>query len=557
MISSLDFTAYRKLKNIKIGFNSKINIIAGTNGTGKSSILHIISNSFQSVVKTDPFVKDSNALDVINRMNKLANPKIETLTRGDKDYNDPAIGTKGALYKCNYKDGYSLSFRRHNSDNKNLKRFSVKPNYAKNSNDSLPKLPIIYLGLFRLFSYGEFYEDNLIKDIATKLPDKYLEILGDHYFDFTGQRIEFDNFKNMGDIKNRANFTTEQEGIDSNTISAGEDNLFIILFALVTLRYYFDSIDSTKEVESILLIDELDASLHPAFQLELIDLFIEYASDYKIQFVATSHSMSLLEHVLNNPKHCKAIYLLDEIHKVREMQDPDIHKINMWLKNQTRSEIYLENKIPIISEDDEARFFLDLLFNHYETLTGINLNHFFHKVKANLSSEAIRNLVNDDFLLRTTLRGVFILDGDQNGQTDYNKNLITLPGDDSPEKIVFDHAEDLFKDEETEFWENDVLDNSGMTKLNFRSDILPEIKMIEQDIEDAQSTKGLRRTLNKKLFNKYNTFWKFVLKDWIENPKNLKSINKFFRSLNIVFKRSSEFHGIDSKQWDFIDVDYD
>lgn len=556
MIANLDFVAYRKLKNIKIGFSSKINIISGTNGTGKSSILHIISNSFKSVVKTDSFVNDPNALDVINRMNKLANPKIETLTRGDKDYNDPAIGTKGVLYKCNYINGYSLSFRRHNSDNKKLKRFSVKPIYAKNSNDSLPELPIIYLGLFRLFSYGEFYEDNLIKDITTKLPEKYLEILGNHYFDFTGQRIEFDNFKNMGDIKNRANFTTEQDGVDSNTISAGEDNLFIILFALVTLRYYFDSIDSTREVESILLIDELDASLHPAFQLQLIDLFIEYSDKYKIQFVATSHSMSLLEHVLNNPKHCKSIYLLDEIHKVRDMKDPDIHKINMWLKNQTRSEIYLENKIPIISEDDEARFFLELLFNHYESLTGINLDNFFHKVKAKLSSEAIRNLVNDDFLLRTTLRGAFILDGDQNGQTDYNKNLITLPGDDSPEKIIFDHAEYLFEDDETDFWENDVLDNSGMTRVNFRTHILPELKKIEQDIEVAPSTKGLRRNLNKKLFNKHSIFWKFVLKEWIEDPKNIKSINNFFRGLNIVFKRASEFHGIDSKLWDFEEIKY-
>jgi predicted ATP-dependent endonuclease of OLD family len=77
----------------------------------------------------------------------------------------------------------------------------------------------------------------------------------------------------MGDVKTRADFASNNAGIDSNTISAGEDNIFIILNALISLKYYFQSIRSQNPAESILLIDELDATLHPSLQSKLLLLF--------------------------------------------------------------------------------------------------------------------------------------------------------------------------------------------------------------------------------------------------------------------------------------------
>ena len=98
----------------------------------------------------------------------------------------------------------------------------------------------------------------------------------------------------MGDIKVRSEFTSNIEGIDSNTISAGEDNLSIILTAVISLKYYYESISPSKEVESVLLIDELDATLHPAFQIKLLNLFREMSEKYKIQVVFTTHSICFL-----------------------------------------------------------------------------------------------------------------------------------------------------------------------------------------------------------------------------------------------------------------------
>ena len=166
MIKQINIVQYRKLKNIQFDFSKGINIISGTNGTCKTSLLHIISNAFQAVPKSFEYLSDPKVLDTIKSLNKLNNPKIESLTRGDNEYNDPAPNIKGPLFRCEYFDETSLEFRKHNSPKNN--RFSIKPKYPKDKKESLPIIPIIYLGLFRLYSFGEFNNDDEIKDINKK-----------------------------------------------------------------------------------------------------------------------------------------------------------------------------------------------------------------------------------------------------------------------------------------------------------------------------------------------------------------------------------------------------
>ena len=61
-----------------------------------------------------------------------------------------------------------------------------------------------------------------------------------------------------------------------------------VISALVSLKYYFQNITSTNEIESVLLIDEFDATLHPSLQFKLLDIFRTYSTDYKIQNVSES-----------------------------------------------------------------------------------------------------------------------------------------------------------------------------------------------------------------------------------------------------------------------------
>ncbi|MCG8484452.1 MAG: ATP-binding protein [Clostridia bacterium] len=235
-------------------------------------------------------------MEIIKKVNNNMNPKVESLTRGDKVYNNPANGLKGTLFAVDYFDKDPLEFRRHNSKINN--RYDIKPYYRRGSNDSLPCCPILYLGLSRLLPFGEFHKDDEIKEIRKTLPSEYQKEIECIYERFTGLSISTTEQQKMGDIKIRADFNTNKKGIDSNTISAGEDNLFIIITAIVSLKYYHDSIQSHNTVESVLLIDELDATLHPSLQFKIIDLFNEYSNQYKIQIVFTTHSLSLIEYTL-------------------------------------------------------------------------------------------------------------------------------------------------------------------------------------------------------------------------------------------------------------------
>ena len=121
-----------------------------------------------------------------------------------------------------------------------------------------------------------------MQKIKKNLPSEYQQLITKLYSNLSGINISAVSSQKMGDIKTRADFESDKEGIDSNTISAGEDNLFIIICALVSLRYYF---------ESILLIDEFDATLHPSLQNRLLKIFREYAEAYKIQIIFTTQQI--------------------------------------------------------------------------------------------------------------------------------------------------------------------------------------------------------------------------------------------------------------------------
>ncbi len=554
MIKKIKVEKYRKLKQIEFDFEKGINVLSGTNGTCKTSILHIISNSFQAVSKNNTWINEQNCIDIIKSINGITNPKIEALTKGDKKYNDPAPEYKGTLFSCNYIDGLTLDFRRHNSKTffgKN--RYSVKPLYKRGSKDSLPQVPIIYLGLSRLFSYGEYQNEENIKSINKKLPQKYLEEICLMYESFTGIKISYSGQQKMGEIKTRAEFSSDFDGIDSNTISAGEDNLFIIITSLVSLHYYFDSINSTREIESILLIDEIDATLHPAFQIKLLKILNEYQNKYKIQYIFTTHSLTLIENALENKYN--VIYLMDNITSVHKMPDVDIYKIKMNLKSALKKDIYLNSSIPIFTEDAEARLFLNCMFDYYEreykdkfrSVRGL-----FHFVDANISSDNLYNIFDDSKLLRSTMRSICILDGDQHEKHNLTNHVIVLPGKVAPETLIFNYVKELY-DNDDPFWLDSTIQELGYTKTYYRDNIKSNIENIEKKIQEkkdkGETTKGIRREENKKLFNDYKRFFELVIKNWIESALNRNELTKFYNDLKILFRKVSEFHDISSKEW--------
>lgn len=550
MIQKITINQYRKLKNLKFEFLKGINLISGTNGTCKTSLLHIASNSFQKMNKSRSWLQDNSCLTTINKINNIINPKIESLTKGDKKYKDPAIGHTGALFSVDYFGGDSLEFRRHNSEVNDSHRYAVKPLYRGGTQDSLPFCPVIYLGLARLYAFGEFQDDSEVKRLNDILPQRYQSEASEIYKELTGISISTLATQKMGDIKTRIDFISDSVGIDSNTISAGEDNVMIIIIAVLSLKYYFESINSTREVESVLLIDEIDATLHPSLQFKLLDFLRKYSVEYKMQVIFTTHSLSLLEYSLKRKDN--VIYLIDNITNVLIMDSPDIYKIKMYLHDITRDNIYINKAIPVFTEDDEARVFLKIIFDYFEEQSPdfSKVRRFFHLVEVNIGADNLKNIFNDSYLLNSTMRSICILDGDQH--PDYSNYIITLPGGESPEEMIMNYSRILF-DNDDKFWVNDTILDLNYGKITYRNNILPDIESISNGIRelknDKKSTRGVKREKNKEVFNKHKTFFNLLFKDWVNNDEHNEQVDKFYKSLNIMFKKVAEFHGINPNDW--------
>ena len=563
----IEFIQYRKLKNLKIDFDDNINIIAGTNGTCKSSILHLISNSHQKVSNSSK----NPVLPTIQKINKIFNPKIEALARGDKKYNDPAPGVAGTLYTAVF-ENYSLDFRRHNSKTiNNHDRFAIKPKYKRGTSDRLPEIPIIYLGTFRLFSYGEWDGESKFKNIINKLPEKYLDELSELYKKFTGYEIHFDGkLNNFGGIRSKTEFSTTTKGIDSNTISAGEDNLLTILTSLVSLKAYYESInpdennsvesinpdennsaesinpDENNSAESILLIDELDASLHPEFQIKLINEFKEFSNEYKIQIFFTTHSFSLIDYSLDK-RIGKLIYLTDQVDHVDLLSNINKYSINALLQNNLVQNIYGNTPIPVLLEDDEAKDFFNNLLQSYQENHSITIMPFFHIVDAKLPSEAIKALATDRYAKQSSIRTISIVDGDQTlDAKSLNHNLFSLPGESSPEELIFDYLKEILVNDDN-FWKKGDLVELGYTKKYVQDQLLSQLAELETKLKLPGSHHGDRREGNKKIYQSDSDFWNYVMKYWIDN--NEQEVNKFFQKLHISFYKTAPFYNIDQSKW--------
>jgi len=298
------------------------------------------------------------------------------------------------------------------------------------------------------------------------------------------------------------------------------------------------------------LIDEMDATLHPAFQIKLLNLFREMSELYKIQIVFTTHSMSLLEEMVSRKDN--VIYLIDNVTSVYQMEDPDIYKIKMHLQSLTQEDIYEDRIIPLFTEDDEARCLLDLLFDYYQKTYPEfrNVCGLFHKVLTNIGADNLTGIFTDSKLLHTTMRSICILDGDH--RSDITNFIVSLPGNSSPETVLLNYIKKLY-DEDDVFWKDRTIVDKGYTKTYYITNVKNPVDEFEAELnrlhESGESAKGKRRAFNKKLFNDNRNFFILVFKHWINNPINKPEVDRFYNQLRTLFWKVAPYHEINPKDW--------
>lgn len=194
------------------------------------------------------------------------------------------------------------------------------------------------------------------------------------------------------------------------------------------------------------------------------------------------------------------VYLHDNRNSVHPLDNPDWPTIRMHLEGIDELELFKSCKIPVLMEDDEARWMFKIILNNWQNIHprfAWIVNHI-HLVDVKAGADVLKGIFSDSTINTKTIGWICILDGDK--QDDVSKCIITLPGKKSIEQFLYEFALRLYNEDNTYWISSECLEH-GFSKEYFLDKIKRPFDDIEQKInnieEVGESTHGMKRRLLK------------------------------------------------------------
>lgn len=536
-----DFRAFKNNFEMKLAKN--ITCISGHNGIGKSTILAVLSNCGEL------------KKNVETQLNGAAfRGDFSDIIIGDEKFD--SIGDKAKIHfsdlpqKKSIFNGFvpELEFRatfQDKSDGSNQKRYRLLPKKIPDIRLSVSKLiwPTIYLGLSRLYPVGESEKTTSKKlptDIMSELLSTHQQILGMKY-DSNAEMKIIDIKENGG--KNKTGVDTSLYPSTSN--SAGQDNIGQIILSILSFKRLQISLGSDY-FGGILLIDEIDATLHPAVQFRLFDYLLKQSKNLDIQIVFTTHSITLLEHISKQYKNksydIKTCYLQKRTSSIEVKENPSITLLKNDLSDTYSGYGRPKEKIKLLTEDDVARWFFKLLLKYsqkekdfdFDILDiDIGWQHIIKLFKSDPSTfkayialldPDIRKTENEKWLIENTYSTIF---------RDYDtsiSSIFRLPATtENPEyieKILWDYVSTL--DDDAMFYKHDVIVENNWQKHLVIS------HGPDSQIYEKISKENVRI---KHWFNDNKEYLEIAVYYWMKDNEIL--VNKFLNDLLQAYKYKS------------------
>ena len=307
----LKIKKFRRFQDMTIPFGDCVTLIAGQNGTSKSTLLGMLAQPFSFGVVRGRTARKPDDSSYTDNYHDIRLHEYEDLTGKpfmydcddvfrlskqfdfgkDYEYETQLAFPQGTNVTL---DGNSLltkSRPRKTDDEISGMRFVTGPGASHESGEGNFPHPVLYLGLNRLWPLAvtkkcTFSGHTLSEEDRNWYVEKYNEIL---CLDERGNSAKF-----MDTIEKRRFITPESSNYDGESCSAGQDNLSQILTSILSFRSLKEKLGN-KYQGGMLLIDELDATLHAYAQEKLLELLCSSSKDLGLQVVATSHSLLLLE----------------------------------------------------------------------------------------------------------------------------------------------------------------------------------------------------------------------------------------------------------------------
>lgn len=424
-VTKLIIKKFRRLNNQTVHIGPHITLIAGQNGTSKSTLLGLIAHPFSFKNDTDSvYVRHYGNLD-IESMRTINHKKFESeytqmfrLSNlhdipGDHEYNICMKGPHLLNPEEMSESGIPIKSKPRNTTKQKIRLVAGKTHEKGEGN--FPH-PIIYLGLGRLAPLAEC-KNFKIENSQTILTDEEQKWL--HH---KNQKILHLNEHPVGieiidsGLPGKGAFpASSYQAYNPSTYSAGQDNLGQILIAILSFKRLKKQLGE-KYAGGILFVDELDAALFPAAQKELLETLSEESQALGLQIIATTHSLTMINHTFHSRggKFTKLIFL--------KRKDEDVVVQSNLTYAQMKSDLRVEyNEIvgerPVFLFEDElaTNFFKvitkDLFSNAYDLEIG--------GCHGNLQAIAKMKPI------QKRLQALILLDPDVNCKNE--KNIILLP----------------------------------------------------------------------------------------------------------------------------------
>ena len=529
IIEKVHIAKFRKFSNLTIKCGRKLTVIAGQNGTQKTTLLGLIAHPF-SMSKQNPDDDDSipmqkdeqiqgfyefKTIQGYSFQSKFASKfKFDNSTESAKDHEyslymlDKSIGDNGIFtLESMYRDKRSQKLR-------------LWKKGTRQAGDGYMHYPVIYLSLKRVSPIGE--EKNIKNNIVALTSDEqeFLKTNYEEILSFPPEVYVTNELKSS----NKATLVSHPQTYSALTVSAGQDNIGSILTAILSFKRLKERFPDEYK-GGLLFIDEIESTLYPASQENLITHLFKYARDFKLQIFCTTHSPAIIDIAMKNEykNDCAFNYLkattLSTI-TVDENVTPEQIHAHLSLKPISYKTSILA-KIRVYTEDEEARLFLKaLLPKKYLDLIDI--------VKVDIGANKLIGL--KERRIKEFTQNLIVLDGDQSNKS---KNILLLPGQYGPDRLLHDFLKSLPMN--SSFWPDVETTGSYSYQICFRNYREPN-----------SSEEGEKRKFYKKWFKEQcdNKWWGknnlMAFKYWMsQNPDAVESfVNNFIMTYNYLAKKN-------------------
>lgn len=431
---------FRALRNLDFDLGSKITAIVGHNGTMKTTILGILSQTF-TISKDHPMVGEKT-IDGYNFHSQFGE-KFKLTEKDKAGEHKWRLNLYDGIYKTDYFEAESIIRDRKTNQ---IRFWSTE---GRGADMNYPQVPVYYISLKRVTPIGE--EKRV--DVTSELEDDEKQFLFREYksiFSITSDsELSVETISSTN--KHSAAIHTDQ--YDAVTISAGQDNVAKILLAVLSFRRLKNKYPNDYK-GGILLIDEIESTFHPSAQKMLIKRIYKYAKDYQIQFIFTTHSPSVIKASFPdkyNKVEAQLLYLKRVGKCVKSYNNPNIDDVVAELSGEVIKKKKKIKKLPIFCEDIVARNIIRNWLSTYKDYYKIS--------SCSLGAEEYLELIRVGLL--SIEEAVVILDGDKN-TTSVNKkidkysakNVMFLPSNNCPEKMFYSFLYHL--EDDNCFWDNSL-----------------------------------------------------------------------------------------------------